>query len=108
MHTAAVVGTGLIGTSIALALSARGVTTHLLDRDPDRVRIAVARGAGTPGPPSEPVDIAVIAVPPSRTARALAEHQRAGLARVYTDVASVKALPHPCWKARLALRGCDG
>lgn len=103
MHTAAVVGTGLIGTSIALALSARGVTTHLLDRDPDRVRIAVARGAGTPGPPSEPVDIAVIAVPPSRTARALAEHQRAGLARVYTDVASVKALPH----AECLALGCD-
>ncbi|WP_411122550.1 prephenate dehydrogenase [Streptomyces sp. x-19] len=103
MHTAAVVGTGLIGTSIALALSARGVTTHLLDRDPDRVRIAAARGAGTPGPPSEPVDIAVIAVPPSRTARALAEHQRAGLARVYTDVASVKALPH----AECLALGCD-
>ncbi|OLZ66426.1 prephenate dehydrogenase [Streptomyces sp. IMTB 2501] len=103
MQTAAVVGTGLIGTSIALALTRRGVRTHLIDRDPDSVRIAVAQGAGTPDPPPEPVDIAVIAVPPSHTARTLADHQNAELARVYTDVASVKTLPHTeC----LAL-GCD-
>ncbi|MYT29131.1 MULTISPECIES: prephenate dehydrogenase [unclassified Streptomyces] len=103
MDTAAVVGTGLIGTSIALALSARGVTTHLIDRDPDAVRLAAARGAGTPKPPPAPVDIAVIAVPPSHTARTLADHQKAGLARVYTDVASVKALPH----AECLALGCD-
>ncbi|MFE4022581.1 prephenate dehydrogenase [Streptomyces sp. NPDC059101] len=103
MHTAAVVGTGLIGTSIALALTARGVTTHLIDRDPDRLRIAAARGAGTPEPPSAPVDIAVIAVPPSSTARTLADHQKAELARVYTDVASVKALP----QAECLALGCD-
>ncbi|MEU9126368.1 prephenate dehydrogenase [Streptomyces sp. NPDC048506] len=103
MHTAAVVGTGLIGTSIALALTGRGVRTHLIDRDPDSVRIAVARGAGTAEPPSEPVDIAVIAVPPSHTSRTLADHQKAELARVYTDVASVKALPH----AECLALGCD-
>ncbi|MGW8399016.1 prephenate dehydrogenase [Streptomyces lydicus] len=94
MHTAAVVGTGLIGTSIALALTERGVTTHLIDHDPDRLRIAAARGAGIPGLPSAPADIAVIAVPPSHTARALADHQKAELARTYTDVASVKELVH--------------
>lgn len=103
MHTAAVVGTGLIGTSIALALTGRGVTTHLIDRDPHSVRIAAARGAGTPGPPSAPVDIAVICVPPSDVARTIADHQKAELARVYTDVASVKALPH----AECLALGCD-
>ena len=103
MHTAAVVGTGLIGTSIALALTGRGVTTHLIDRDPESVRLAAARGAGTPRPPTAPVDIAVIAVPPSDTARSIAEHQKAELARAYTDVASVKALPH----AQCLALGCD-
>lgn len=103
MHTAAVVGTGLIGTSIALALTARGVTTHLIDRDPHSVRIAAARGAGTPAPPSAPVDIAVICVPPSDVARTIADHQKAELAKVYTDVASVKALPH----AECLALGCD-
>ncbi|MFI0712465.1 prephenate dehydrogenase [Streptomyces inhibens] len=103
MHSAAVVGTGLIGTSIALALTARGVTTHLIDRDRDSLRIAAARGAGTPEPPSAPVDIAVIAVPPSDIARTIADHQKAELAKVYTDVASVKALPH----AECLALGCD-
>ncbi|MFE9776128.1 prephenate dehydrogenase [Streptomyces sp. NPDC005931] len=103
MQTAAVVGTGLIGTSIALALTGRGVTTHLIDRNSENVRIAAARGAGTPEPPSAPVDVAVICVPPSDVAGTIAEHQKAELARAYTDVASVKALPHA---ACLAL-GCD-
>ncbi|UQA92269.1 prephenate dehydrogenase [Streptomyces halobius] len=103
MHTAAVVGTGLVGTSIALALTARGVTTHVIDRDRHRVRIAAARGAGTPEPPSAPVDIAVICVPPSEIARTIADHQKARLAKVYTDVASVKALPH----AECLALGCD-
>ncbi|MGW0732504.1 prephenate dehydrogenase [Streptomyces sp. NPDC002851] len=103
MHTAAVVGTGLIGTSIALALTGRGVTTHLIDRDPRSVRLAAARGAGTPEPPSAPVDIAVISVPPSDTARTIADHQKSGLAKVYTDVASVKTLPH----AECLALGCD-
>ncbi|MGP4002619.1 prephenate dehydrogenase [Streptomyces sp. 8N706] len=103
MRTAAIVGTGLIGTSIALALSARGVTTHLLDRDPRTVRTAAARGAGTPDSPSEPVDIAILAVPPLHTAAALAEQQARKLATVYTDVASVKGLP----SARIRELGCD-
>ncbi|MGP4084100.1 prephenate dehydrogenase/arogenate dehydrogenase family protein, partial [Streptomyces sp. KR55] len=103
MHTAAVVGTGLIGTSIALALTGRGVTTHLIDRNPDIVRIAAARGAGTPEPPSAPVDIAVICVPPSAVAKTVAKHQKAELAAVYTDVASVKALPY----AECLTLGCD-
>ena len=103
MHTAAVVGTGLIGTSIALALTGRGVTTHIIDRDPESLRLAVARGAGTPEPPSAPVDIAVIAVPPSAVARTLADHQKAELASVYTDVASVKSLP----RAECLALGCD-
>ncbi|TJZ54485.1 prephenate dehydrogenase [Streptomyces piniterrae] len=103
MHTAAVVGTGLIGTSIALALTSRGVTTHLIDRDPHSVRLAAARGAGTPQPPSAPVDIAVICVPPSVVARTIADHQKDKLATVYTDVSSVKALPH----AECLALGCD-
>ncbi|MEG3626581.1 prephenate dehydrogenase [Streptomyces poriticola] len=103
MHTAAVVGTGLIGTSIALALTGRGVTTHLIDPNPSSVRIAAARGAGTPEPPSAPVDIAVVCVPPSDVARTVAAHQKAALAKAYTDVASVKALPY----AQCLALGCD-
>ncbi|MBY8884634.1 prephenate dehydrogenase [Streptomyces sp. PTM05] len=94
MRTAAVIGTGLIGTSAALALTGRGVTVHLQDHDPDAARTASALGAGTTQPPAGPVDLAIVAVPPAHVARTLAEAQRAGLARGYLDVASVKGGPH--------------
>ena len=93
IHSAAVVGAGLIGTSVALALRRRGVLVHLIDNDANAVRTAVALGAGVAEPPEQTVDIAVLAVPPSAIARVLAEQQRRGLARSYTDVASVKCEP---------------
>jgi prephenate dehydrogenase len=104
VKTAAVVGTGLIGTSIALALSRRGVIVHLSDADEIAAKTAAALGAGSLDPPAGPVDLAVIAVPPSRIAVELARSQRAGLAHAYTDVASVKGLP----QAELGSAGGDG
>ncbi|CAL9316461.1 prephenate dehydrogenase [Streptomyces sp. SudanB182_2057] len=91
IRTAAVVGTGLIGTSAGLALSRRGVHVHLIDADESAARVAAARGAGTAGPPDGTVDLAVIAVPPGLVAQVLEQQQRRGLARAYTDVASVKS-----------------
>jgi prephenate dehydrogenase len=93
MKSAAIVGTGLIGTSVALALSRRGVTVHLSDADETAARTAAALGAGLLDRPDGPVDLAVLAVPPSHTAAELARGQHAGLAHAYTDVASVKVLP---------------
>ncbi|MFJ6216788.1 prephenate dehydrogenase [Streptomyces sp. NPDC092296] len=93
MRTAAVVGVGLIGASVALALSRRGVAVYLLDLDQDAVRTVVALGGGIAGPPDRSVDIAVLAVPPSSVGRVLAEQQARGLAESYTDVASVKREP---------------
>ncbi|NGO71220.1 prephenate dehydrogenase [Streptomyces boncukensis] len=93
MRTSLVVGTGLIGTSAALALSARGVRVHLSDRDHERVRTACSLGAGTDEEPGEPVDLAIVAVPPARIAGAVAGLQRRGLARGVIDVGSVKGTP---------------
>lgn len=92
---AAVVGTGLIGTSVALALRERGTEVLLSDRDPAVLALAVELGAGTAlsDDPVEPVDVAVLAVPPAAVGRTLLEVQKRGLARFYTDVASVKARP---------------
>ncbi|MEU6220847.1 prephenate dehydrogenase [Streptomyces sp. NPDC047022] len=103
MHSALVIGTGLMGTSVALALRARGVSVHLRDVDSTAVRTAAALGAGDPHDPAEAVDLAVVAVPPPLVGRVLAEAQAAGTARHYTDVASVKAEPR---HDALAL-GCD-
>ncbi|MFI9273898.1 prephenate dehydrogenase [Kitasatospora sp. NPDC052896] len=103
MRTVAVVGTGLIGTSAALALTGRGLTVHLEDADPDAARTAASLGAGTTEPPVEPVDLAIVAVPPALVGKVLADCQRRGLARHYTDVASVKAGP----RGEVTGLGCD-
>jgi prephenate dehydrogenase len=101
-----VIGTGLIGTSIALALRERGCGVWLTDQDPAAVRLAADLGAGEPLPADGlPVrtDIAVIAVPPAAVAATLAAAQARGVARCYTDVASVKQLP----VSQARDRGCD-
>ncbi|HYA49711.1 MAG TPA: 3-hydroxyacyl-CoA dehydrogenase NAD-binding domain-containing protein, partial [Streptosporangiaceae bacterium] len=46
LGSAVVIGTGLIGTSIALALREQGVTVWLTDHDPAAARLAADLGAG--------------------------------------------------------------
>jgi len=105
--SAVVVGTGLIGTSVALALRERGISVWLADRDPAAALLAADIGAGQPlpaeGVPGEPADVAVLAVPPAAVADELKAAQSRRLARCYTDVASVKELP----LARARALGCD-
>jgi prephenate dehydrogenase len=139
-----IIGTGLIGTSIGLALRERGVRVWLADGDRRAASLAATLGAGEPlaagtaqppgaaagqpsgpdagpGPaaaagataagaapgltqlPGGPADLAVLAVPPDAVAPVLAAAQAAGLARCYTDVASVKARP----LAEIRALGCD-
>ncbi len=89
-----VVGTGLLGTSVGLALSKVGVLVHLNDIDPEAVRTAAALGAGSAAPPDGPVDLGVVAVPPAATAGRVVALLDQGHAAYVTDVASVKAMPH--------------
>jgi prephenate dehydrogenase len=96
-RTAVVIGSGLIGTSIALALREHGTEVWLSDTDQAAVRLAADLGAGrvldAGGAPGEAADVAILAVPPGVVARSLLQAQQRGLARCYTDVASVKELP---------------
>jgi prephenate dehydrogenase len=127
LRSAVVIGTGLIGTSVALALRESGVQVWLADADRESLRLASSLGAGDPldaahSPVQSAVDVtstgldagqchidrpradvAVIAVPPAVVAETLADAQRRGVARVYTDVASVKRLP----VLQAALLRCD-
>ncbi|MFI6450568.1 prephenate dehydrogenase [Streptosporangium amethystogenes] len=103
LESVLVVGTGLIGTSIALALREQGVAVHLADRDEGSLRLARELGAGVEWAEGVRVDVAVIAVPPHAVAGRLAALQKEGAARFYTDVASVKALP----LSEAASLGCD-
>lgn len=93
MRTALVIGTGLVGTSAALALAGRGIQVHLRDHDPASARTAAALGGGTDESPEGRVDLAIVAVPPAHTAAVLASAMRDGVARGYLDVASVKGGP---------------
>lgn len=97
-----VVGSGLIGASVGLALRARGVDVLLRDTDPKQVEIAEAMGAGRPWA-SERVDHAVVAVQPHAVAGELRALQQAGLATTYSDVASVKERP----LVEAVQAGCD-
>lgn len=63
MRNAVVIGTGLVGTSAALALAGRGITVYLVDHDPESARTAAALGAGIDEAPDGPVDLAIVAVP---------------------------------------------
>ena len=97
-----IVGTGLIGTSIGLALAGtREVLLH--DLDPIHLGEAVDRGAGRAWDGAERVSHAVLAVPPSLIPTALLELQQAGIAATYSHVASVQARV----QADLVAAGCD-
>jgi prephenate dehydrogenase len=100
-------GTGLIGTSIALALREKGTDVFLSDADPATAKLAADLGAGIVVPDLRDAkgiaDVAVLAMPPALVGRELAFAQECAVADVYTDVASVKVLP-----ARQARElGCD-
>ncbi|MGW1764053.1 prephenate dehydrogenase/arogenate dehydrogenase family protein [Streptomyces sp. NPDC002073] len=104
LHRVTVIGCGLIGTSLALALTRAGVEVLLEDHDPDALGRAMLMGAGTPlAPAAPPADLVVIATPPSTVVDVLYEAQARGLGHAYTDVADAK---EQIW-AEAELRGCD-
>ena len=86
----AVVGCGLIGTSVALGLRRVGVEVLLSDTDPESIRTAVAAGAGRLLAESDSPAIVVVAVPPRHTGRVLADASSRWPEATLTDVASVK------------------
>ncbi|WP_151082172.1 prephenate dehydrogenase [Nocardioides cynanchi] len=92
-----VVGTGLLGTSLGLALRRHGVDVLLADANAEHVRTASGLGAGRPHAGERP-GLVVVAVPPdhvgAEVARALVETDA-----LVTDVGSVKTAP---------LRALDG
>ncbi|MGD0699825.1 MAG: prephenate dehydrogenase [Trebonia sp.] len=102
-----IVGTGLIGTSAALALRANGADVFLSDFDPAAARLAADLGAGVVVPDLRDAkgiaDVAVLAVPPAYVGQQLLSAQDYAVADVYTDVASVKGLP----VAQARALGCD-
>ena len=90
LGTVRVVGTGLLGASVGLGLSASGARVVLGDASPTALALARDLGAGVPDPGTEPVGLVVVATPPDVTAAVVAEEVKAHPDAVVTDVASVK------------------
>jgi prephenate dehydrogenase len=88
-----VVGTGLIGTSVALAASAAGMDVTLADEDHDRLLRASARGAGRASAPDAGCGLVVVAVPPGVVAQVAVAAHRRFVGVTVTHVSSVQARP---------------
>jgi prephenate dehydrogenase len=89
-----VVGTGLIGTSVALAARAAGYDVWLDDRDDDRLSMAVSVGAGQRRDADlDEVDIAVAAVPPAAVGSVVHGLISSSLGSTVTHLASVQSEP---------------
>ncbi len=87
-----VVGAGLLGTSIGLALRQHGVEVWLSDSSADHIRTASGLGAGI-AYPGGAAGLVVVAVPPDRIAEQVALALRTHPDAVVTDVGSVKGHP---------------
>jgi len=86
-----IVGTGLLGASIGLALRALGVDVVLAD--PSRTTVLLARDVGAgrlPAPDDAPPRLVVVAAPPDVTGEVVVVELAAHPQAVVTDVASVK------------------
>ena len=86
-----IVGTGLLGASIGLALRALGVDVVLAD--PSRTTVLLARDVGAgrlPAPDDAPPRLVVVAAPPDVTGEVVVAELTANPQAVVTDVASVK------------------
>jgi prephenate dehydrogenase len=89
-----VVGTGLIGTSVALAARAAGYDVWLDDVDAERLSLAVSVGAGQRWDATlDGLDLAVAAVPPAAVAPVVDGLISSGVALTITHVSSVQVQP---------------
>lgn len=86
-----VIGSGLLGTSIALAARRAGIPVWLSDANPEHVRTAISLGAGEHPPAGGVAQLVVVAVPPVHIAEVVVAALESGA--VVTDVGSVKAQP---------------
>lgn len=100
LGTVRVVGTGLLGTSVALALRDLGVRVLLSDPSPTALALARDVGAGEPDPGGVPVSLVVVGAPPDVTAAVVAAELDRHPEATVTDVASVKGAIRTAVRAR--------
>ena len=86
-----IVGTGLIGASLGIALSRKGFRVSLLDPSPTAMRLARDLGAGElASDVAEEPDLVVVGAPPDVAAEVISAELTRWPGAFVTDVASVK------------------
>jgi prephenate dehydrogenase len=88
-----IVGTGLIGTSVGLALARAGVTAQLTDSNRGAAQVAAVRGAGIDHQRDTTPGLVLVATPPDHLVAEIAAALSAYGGAVVTDVGSIKAGP---------------
>lgn len=86
-----VVGAGLLGSSIGLALRKLGVDVALADASPANEKLSIDYGAGRAAEATDVPQLIVVCVPPDVTAGVVAAELAKYPNAVVTDVASVKS-----------------
>jgi prephenate dehydrogenase len=86
-----IVGAGLLGASIGLALRERGVDVILVDTSRSNLGLAIDYGAGRLPAEGDAPQLIVVAVPPDHVADVVAAELLAYPHALVTDVASVKS-----------------
>lgn len=86
-----IVGAGLLGASIGLALVGKGVDVILFDASKASLRLAIDYGAGRAAASGDSPSLIVVAVPPDETADVVADELATWPDALITDVASVKS-----------------
>src|SRR5215213_1104137 len=96
-----VVGAGLLGTSIGLALQRHGAEVLLADLAEEHLRTASGLGAGRPTAQGDRPRLVVVAVPPDSLGTAIGDALDRYRDAVVTDVGSVKAAPLAAVRRRI-------
>ena len=88
--TVKIVGAGLLGTSIGLALRQSGADVVLADQSKASVALAVDYGAGRAATATDEPALIIVCVPPDQVAEIVERELAASPRAIVTDVASVK------------------
>ena len=91
--TVRIIGTGLIGGSLGMALGAAGADVQVQDISPGTTALAVELGVGRVPAPGDPdPELVIVAAPPDAAAQLIAEALRTWPNALVTDAASVKGI----------------
>ena len=85
-----IVGSGLIGSSIGLALTAKGISVTMVDIDPAAAKLAQDLMGSTP---SEKSEVTLVASPLSTVSEVIKHNIQQGLNLGFIDISSVKVKP---------------